>query len=207
MEIEMKYTIGSKEIADQIWDDEELLHIAEENSREKVYMKAAYFDTEDSALAKKDIAFRVRMEGTRVVASLKWNGGSDNGLHTREEINVPVADEACFIMPDPAIFKESEAGRAMIEILDNKPLHNVLENRFLRSKMKIDTGTCICELAIDIGEIVTDFGNEPICELEIELFTGSEESIREIGHRLSEKYDLVPQNQSKYARGLKILNF
>jgi inorganic triphosphatase YgiF len=170
-------------------------------------MKAAYFDTEGSALAKKDIAFRVRMEGTRVVASLKWNGGSDNGLHTREEINVPVADEACFIMPDPAIFKESEAGRAMIEILDNKPLHNVLENRFLRSKMKIDTGTCICEVAIDIGEIVTDFGNEPICELEIELFTGSEESIREIGHSLSEKYGLIPQNQSKYARGLKILNF
>ncbi len=207
MEIEMKYTIDSKETADRIWEDQSLLLIAEENSREKVYMKAAYFDTEDRILAKNDIAFRVRMEGTRVVASLKWNGESDNGLHTREEINVPVIDEACFIMPDPAIFKESESGKVMIDILDGKPLHNVLETRFLRSKMKVDTGTSICEVAIDIGEIVTDFGNEAICELEIELFTGDEASIREIGSGLAEKYDLIPQNQSKYARGLKILKF
>ena len=206
MEIEMKYTIDSKETADRIWDDEGLLLIAEENSREKVYMKAAYFDTEDSILAKNDIAFRVRMEGSRVVASLKWNGESDNGLHTREEINVPVADEACFIMPDPSIFKESESGRAMLEILANKPLHNVLETRFLRSKMKVDTGTSISEVAIDLGEIVTDFGNEQICELEIELFTGDEASIMELGSSLAEKYHLTPQNESKYARGLRILN-
>jgi len=35
-------------------------------------MKAAYFDTDDYILSKNDIAFRVRMEGTRIVASLKW---------------------------------------------------------------------------------------------------------------------------------------
>lgn len=207
MEIEMKYTIDSKETADKIWEDEGLLLIAEENSREKVYMKAAYFDTEDRILAKNDIAFRVRMEGSRVVASLKWNGECEDGLHTREEINVPFGDEACFIMPDPAIFRESEAGRAMIDILAGRPLHNVLETRFLRSKMKVDSGTCICEVAIDIGEIVTDFGSEPICELEIELFTGDEESIKQIGNGLVTKYGLVPQDQSKYARGLRILNF
>ena len=207
MEIEMKYTIDSKETADKIWDDEDLLLIAEENSREKVYMKAAYFDTEERILAKNDIAFRVRMEGSRVVATLKWNGESENGLHAREEINVPVGNEACFIMPDPSIFKESESGEAMIALLAGKPLHNLLETRFLRSKMKVDTRTSICEVAIDIGEIVTDFGSEPICELEIELFTGDEKSIREIGSRLADKYGLVPQNQSKYARGLRMLKF
>jgi inorganic triphosphatase YgiF len=205
MEIEMKYGIGDKEIAKSIWEDEYLASIEEKDSREKVYMKASYFDTDDYILSKNDIAFRVRMEGARIVASLKWNGASEEGLHTREEINVPVNDEACFIAPDPEIFKESDIGRDMIALVAGKPLHSLLETRFLRSKMRVDTGKTICEVAIDEGEIVTDFGSLPICELEIELFTGDQEDVLGIGRTLAEKYGLTAENRSKYARGLKLL--
>jgi len=206
MEIEMKFNIGRKETADLIWEDADLLAIGEQDSREKLYMKAAYFDTDDYILCKNDIAFRVRMEGSRIVASLKWNGGSEEGLHTREEINVPVDDEACFISPDPSIFKESEPGKDMIGLLGGKPVHNVLETRFLRRKMKIDSGKSISELAIDIGEIVTDFGTEPICELELELYSGDQADMTRIGREIADKYHLVPENRTKYARGLALLN-
>jgi Uncharacterized conserved protein len=205
MEIEMKYGIGDKEIAKGIWEDEYLSSIEEKDSREKVYMKASYFDTDDYILSKNDIAFRVRMEGTRIVASLKWQGESVEGLHTREEINVPVNDEACFIMPDPEIFKESDTGKDMIALVHGKPLHSLLETRFLRSRVRVDTGKSICEVAIDEGEIVTDFGNLPICELEIELFSGDQEDVRKIGETLAAKYGLTPEDRSKYARGLHLL--
>ncbi|MBP6492492.1 MAG: CYTH domain-containing protein [Clostridia bacterium] len=205
MEIEMKYGIGDKEIARSIWEDEYLLSIEEKDSRERVYMKASYFDTDDYILSKNDIAFRVRMEGARIVASLKWNGESVDGLHTREEINVPVNDETCFIMPSPEIFKESDIGRDMIALVQGKPLHSLLETRFLRSRLRVDTGKSICEVAIDEGEIVTDFGNLPICELEIELFTGEQEDVLKMGVVLAEKYGLTAENRSKYARGLKLL--
>jgi len=205
MEIEMKYGIGDKEIARSIWEDEYLLSIEEKDSRERVYMKAAYFDTDDDILSKNDIAFRVRMEGSRIVASLKWNGESVEGLHTREEINVPVNDETCFIMPSPEIFKESDIGRDMIALVGGKPLHSLLETRFLRSRMRVDTGKSICEVAIDEGEIVTDFGTLPICELEIELFTGDQEDVLKMGKNLAEKYGLTAENRSKYARGLTLL--
>lgn len=205
MEIEMKYGIKDKETAKLIWEDEYLQSIEEKDSREKIYMKASYFDTDDYILSKNDIAFRIRMEGSRIVASLKWKGASAEGLHTREEINVPVNDEACFIMPDPEIFKESDIGRDMIALVSGKPLHSLLETRFLRSKMRIDTGNTICEVAIDEGEIVTDFGNLPICELEIELFSGDQEDVSKIGQTLAEEYELIPENRSKYARGLKLL--
>lgn len=205
MEIEMKYGIGDKETAKRIWEDEYLLSIEEKESRERVYMKASYFDTDDYILSKKDIAFRVRMEGSRIVASMKWKGASVDGLHTREEINVPVNDEACFIAPDPELFKESDIGRDMIALVQGKPLHSLLETRFLRSRMRVDTGKAICEVAIDEGEIVTDFGNLPICEMEIELFTGDQEDVRRIGETLAEKYGLTAENRSKYARGLKLL--
>lgn len=205
MEIEMKYGIGDKEIAKSIWEDEYLLSMEEKDSRERVYMKASYFDTDDYILSKNDIAFRVRMEGARIVASLKCNGSSVEGLHTREEINVPVKDEACFIKPDPEIFKESDIGRGMIALVQGKPLHSLLETRFLRSRMRIDTGKSICEVAIDDGEIVTDFGSLPICEMEIELFSGDQDDVLRIGKALAEKYQLTAEDRSKYARGLQLM--
>ena len=70
MEIELKYAINSKEIAQQIWDDEELKAIEEPQTRETVFMKATYFDTDDFDLCKNDMAYRVRSDGDRLVASL-----------------------------------------------------------------------------------------------------------------------------------------
>ncbi|MEG1584030.1 MAG: CYTH domain-containing protein [Anaerovorax sp.] len=205
MEIEMKYAISTTDTVDHIWNDSWLKEMEEVNTREKIYMKASYFDTEDYILSKNDIAFRIRMEGNRIVASLKWNGESTDGLHTREEINVPVNDEACFILPNPEIFKESEPGKEMLGVLQGRPLHSILETRFLRSKFRIDTGTTLCELSLDTGEIVTDFGNSPICELELELFSGDQDELLQIGKKIAEKYHLEPENRSKYVRGLKLL--
>lgn len=205
MEIEMKYAIADKAIADSIWDDPDFMSMEEANSRETVLMKAAYFDTEDYILSKNDIAFRIRSEGSRIVASLKWKGSSEGGLHTREEINVPVSDKACFIHPDPQIFKESEPGKAMINIIKDKPLHSLLETNFIRRKLRLDTGTTLCELALDMGEILTDFGNLPICEMELELFSGVQDEMTNLAKQIAKKYDLAPEDRSKYSRGLRLL--
>lgn len=70
MEIETKYMIPDRETADRLWDDKYLASMEEEGSRETVLMKAAYFDTEDSLLAKNDIALRVRTEGESIFATL-----------------------------------------------------------------------------------------------------------------------------------------
>ena len=110
-------------------------------------MKSAYFDTEDHILSKNDIAFRVRMEGTRVVASLKWNGTVEKGLHIRGEINVPVDDPACFIQPLPDIFKESETGREVMSLVGDQKLRSLLEINFLRRRLRVDNGRSILEVA------------------------------------------------------------
>lgn len=205
MEIEMKFAIRDKYTAEGIWENNYLNELGNVDSKETVYMKSAYFDTEDRILSKNDIAFRVRMEGNRVVASLKWNGSSKDGLHTREEINVPIADPACFLQPSSEIFKESEHGRAMIDLIGLKALHNLLEIHFIRRKLRLDMGRSILEVAIDTGDIITNSGDLPICELEIELFSGEKEDVSIIGDILAKKYDLLPMNESKYARGLRLI--
>lgn len=206
MEIEMKYVIKDKDSAEAIWEDDFLNEIGDVDARETVFMKAAYFDTKDHILSKNDIAFRVRMEGNRIVASLKWNGSGDEGLHIREEINVPVDDPACFIQPSPDLFKESDTGRMLINLIGDRLIYSMLEIHFLRRRLRLDTGDSIVEVAVDTGEIITDFGNQPICELEIELFSGEKEDVMAIGTKLAEKYNLVPSNVSKYARGLNFIS-
>ncbi len=207
MEIELKFTIKDRQVAKEIWEDPYLEELGEVDSKETVYMKAAYFDTEDHILSKNDIAFRIRMEGNRIIASLKWNGSSEEGLHIREEVNVPVDDPACFLQPSPDIFKESEQGKIMMDLVGDKVLNNLLEMHFIRRRIRVDTQNSIVELAIDTGEIITNDGTLPICELEIELFSGEEGDLQSIGETLAEKYELSPLNESKYARGLKFLNY
>lgn len=202
MEIEMKFALANKEMADSIWEDDFIDKIGDPESRETQLLKSAYFDTEDHVLLKNDVAFRVRMEGSKVVASLKWKGSSSEGMHKREEVNVPVDDPACFLAPSPQIFAESEQGADMIALVGDKSLHSNLEMSFIRRKIRVDYGESIMELAIDTGEILAKEGELPICELEIELFSGKEEDVRTIGQMLKEKYDIEPLDVSKYARGL-----
>ena len=205
MGIEMKYAIPNKEVAEAIWEDEYLNQIGDSASRNAVYMKSSYFDTEDKILLKNDVAFRVRMEGNKVVASLKWKGGSSEGLHKREEVNVPIDDPACFLQPSPEIFKESDQGADMMSLVGAEPLHSILEMNFIRKRIRVDYKESIMELAIDTGEILTVDGEIPICELEIELFSGTEEDVKALGGIIREKYNLEPLDASKYARGLNLL--
>ncbi|MGI6752032.1 MAG: CYTH domain-containing protein [Anaerovoracaceae bacterium] len=205
MEIEKKYKIPDNDCAKKIWEDGYLEEIGEDASREVVHMKAAYYDTADHVLLNRDIAFRIRQEGNRTIAAMKWNGESVDGLHKREEINVPIAEGELINNPSPAIFSESSDGKEMMALVGENPLYKILDINFTRKRMRVDTGDSICEVAIDTGEIVTNEGVLPICELEIELFSGTEEDVLNIGNVLSEKYGLVPENRSKYARGLDLV--
>jgi triphosphatase len=205
LEIELKYKLHDKKLLTMIPNDDYLVGIEEKGTREQLFMKAAYFDTEDYVLSENDIAFRVRMEGSRIIASLKWNDSSDDGMYTREEINVPVDDPACFLMPDPLLFKESEMGQDIADLLNGKPLVSMLEMKFLRDRFRVDTGDAICEVSLDDGDIITDAGELHVSEMEIELFSGSKDALSKLGAALAEKYALAPEIESKYARGLKLL--
>lgn len=201
MEIELKYKIPADVIAEDIWKDKIFSDMEEAGSREEICLDAKYFDTDDCDLAENEIAYRIRREGERIVAALKWKGHSDGALHVREEINVPVMNDEANI----SVFNESEIGRELTNIVGGKQLKCFLETKFHRRRFRIDTGTGIFELSVDTGRIVTDFGEEPISEVEIELFSGEKEELLELGERLQNKYQLETEEISKYARGIEII--
>ncbi len=207
MEIEMKYAIPGREKAEEIWEEACRDARAEASSIERLVMKAIYFDTEDRTLARNNVVVRVRAEGERTFATLKWGGKTgEDGLHETEEVNIPVSGEVNFISLPSDIFKESEDGRKMLELIGDKPLVNLLETRFLRSRMRVLYGGSLMELSVDVGSIVTDAAEEPICELEIELFAGKTSDIQSLGSKLQKQYGLTPEPRTKFARGFALIN-
>lgn len=205
MEIEMKYALPSKEVADNIWADPRLTALCDMSSRESLVMKAIYFDTEDWVLARNNVAVRVRSEGDSCFATLKWGGNYTDGMHSREEINIPVDDESCFMMLPSDIFSVAEEGREMMALTGNKPLINLFEMRFLRRRVRLQFKTTVAELSIDLGSITSDKGECPICELEIELFAGEPEGIKALGQTLAQHFKLAPKESSKFADGMKMI--
>jgi triphosphatase len=198
MEIELKYAISSDEIAKQLWEDETLKQYEEPFTRETVFMKAIYFDTEDYTLSQNDMAYRVRWGDDNIITSLKWGGTINGALHIREEINVPVTNTK----PNPVIFEESEEGKKLLSLLQGRPLQSIMEMRFRRRRFRIDTERSIMEISIDRGNIFTENRECPICEVEIELFSGDREELMDMGQTLADTYGLVSEKRSKFARGL-----
>lgn len=205
MEIEVKYLVPDRETSDRIWEDKYLASMEEEGSRETLYMKSAYFDTEDGDLSKHDIALRVRIEGEYAVATIKWSGRTEGATHIRGEVNVPIEGNACLISPDINLFRESEIGRDVIEIVGDKPLYSNVEVGIIRRRFRIDTGSTIIEVSIDNGEVLTRNGSAPISEIEFELFSGNREDLEELSETIRAVYGLEIEEKSKYARGLELL--
>ena len=205
MELEVKYAIPDKGIADDIWNDDFVASIADTSSAEKLVMKAVYFDTEDYRLSNKNVTVRVRAEGERIIGTLKYGGSTKNGLAEREEVNIPLVGEEYFIAPPIDMFKESQDGLDLMELIGDMSLINMLETRFLRRRVRLHYNSSLLELAVDTGEIITDAGNKDILEMEIELFTGLKEDLLELAEIIATRYNLVPENRSKFSRGLALL--
>ena len=206
MEIELKYLVEDEFTRERILQDGHLLEMADEEAAETVHMKAVYFDTEDRALLKKQFAFRVRYEGALPVATMKWGGGAEDGLHRRGELNVTV-NEAFAAAPDVDIFRGSEIYEEIQDAAGGCPLIPVMEMEFVRRQIHVDTGRSISVVSCDQGEIRTAGGSEPISELEVELYSGDQEDMIALGNELAAKYNLKPGNKSKYQRGLELLGF
>lgn len=204
MEIELKYTIDDPAKVDQIFADEEILLMRDAKKETQTPMHAVYYDTAEGDLRKERIAFRIRREGETCICTVKWGGSSEQGLHRRGEINVPVTDPAFLENPTLEVFQQSEIWDRLVKYVGKK-LVPLLDMYFVRREIRLDNGKSISVFSIDQGEIQGNGKKLPILELEIELFSGEESEILRIGEYVSRKYGLVPEDRSKFSRGWSLV--
>lgn len=206
MEVELKFLVEDDIARERILGDKHLAEIKDAGSDEEIEMKAIYFDTEDLALCDNEIAFRIRRENAQPVATLKWGGKVENGLHMRGELNVTVGEEYAE-EPSLDIFKGSEIYDIIQKAAGGKPLKPLMEANCTRKQMRVDTGKSICVVSLDLGEIVTSKGTAPISELEVELYSGDKEDMISLGRELAAKYNLKEGAKSKFRVGLELLGY
>ena len=154
MEIELKYKLNEASDADAIFDDVRILDMADAGSEKHIKMHAVYFDTKDGNLSSKGMVFRAREEGEKLMATLKWDGVSIDGLHVREEINVPLNDRVYLQKPDIKVFSESDIFEELESIVDGKELVLMMEMNFVRRAVRLDNGVGISSGANFIGALM-----------------------------------------------------
>jgi len=164
--------------------------------------EAVYFDTDDQALEKAHLAYRVRREGTRWIATVKDGGTSAGGLHQRREWNAAVEGPAPCLDP----FMTGPAGPVLRNAIGEKELLPLFSSRFERVTFDVaaEDGSRI-EVAADRGEVVagTDAPlRSPILEVELELKAGLPAALLNVGAQLAHAFPLLPETRSKYFRGL-----
>lgn len=205
MEIEMKYSIPDETIIEKMWTQTVFEKYGSVDRNTVIQMAATYYDTADGLLSSVDAAFRTRREGNHYVATLKWNDSVRDGMFEREELNINI-EESQSHEPTLQVFAESENSRPLLNLVGDRPLYATIETDFIRHVMRVDTGSVIFEADLDIGTIKAGEVTLPICELELELYSGSSEAMEKIGRDLAQKFGLIPGVKSKFQRGLEAYN-
>lgn len=200
-EIELKLTCTDSSVWEKIMTAQSLIEVAVPGSEDRQLLDARYYDTATYCLQKAKLAYRIRCEGEQWVATVKGGGLSSGGLHERQEWNVVVSDS----QPNITVFEGTDIGQRLIELVGDQRLEPIVITKFERRTLDVIMldGSQI-EVAADQGTIMAGSKSIPILEVELELKEGKPAALVQLGAALSREYPLLPEQDSKFYRGLKL---
>ena len=76
--------------------------------------------------------------------------------------------------------------------------------RFTRIAVELPTADGMAELALDRGILMGGSHEAPLCEVELELKSGSEEALLTLARQLETIYHLQPEADSKFRRAMAL---
>ncbi len=159
-----------------------------------------YYDTPDLTLRDKRIAFRLRKINDQWIQTIKGGGNVSAGLHQRHEWEHPVVSKQADFS------KITDAG--LVELFADKNLRQQLRPIFVTDFTRITflllfMQDCKIEFCIDQGEIIADQRTHPICEVELELKSGTPSQLLAFAELLEKEcpFPLIPENINKAMRG------
>lgn len=168
-------------------------------------LQAAYFDTADGTLAAAGIALRLRREGARWVQTLKTStpqamhrlehevvveraGRSQPPLDVKRHAGTPAYERLLAVLGDPAAVAWVERFRTDVR----------------RTRRRVRQRGATVELAFDEGTISAGDRRQPVCELELELVSGSPLALVDLARRWVSRHRLWLDVRSKAERGERL---
>ena len=223
METELKMRFVRDEERQTFWSDSWVQDLMLPDSGQKTTMLSRYFDTADGFLTRNKASLRIRQENDRRIATMKLSqsGNHDQGLHQRHEWSIDMDEEAdendwsehpergidagWFLRSAVSDGDPDDQLRNLLLAVDGKPLNEICQANFTRLSYDIGYGDSLMELALDMGELCAGGLCDPVAELEVELKEGDVRDLIDLGNELRDRFDLIPESKSKYARCLDLL--
>ncbi len=161
-----------------------------------------YFDTPDLALRENKIALRVREQDDKRIQGIKIPAKAGDGLQRCREIETEVES------PEPDLRRL--AGKKMPSALRKvakkaSALDPLFTTDLRRRTQNLSMDGSEIELALDIGELRAGDHTEPICEVELELKSGSPTHLLELAVGMLERVPLCLEERSKADRGFSLV--
>ncbi len=208
MEIELKYDMTREiSISDLIIAIEKIVGLKCDNKGQEL-MTAYYFDTTKYDLIKAGYAVRIRKESNQWIGTVKTSGKSENGLHKRDEHNCIIAEKLMdFSHINIELLKDIEVYSALKEIAKKKKLVQLFKSEIKRDKIIAEYKSTKIEIVFDRGAVISGQDESLINEIELELLSGNEKDLIELGSKLARLLALKPSDISKFGRGLNLVGY
>lgn len=178
------------------------LEVTGRGGSSRTHLLATYADTPNGDLAAAHIAWRLRKEGRRWVQTLKALSTADATGLVRSEHEV-ARNGAAMPALDRTLHDGTPAGeqlKALIDKVGVEPTERFRTDIWRRAR-KVRTKLGTVELAFDRGKVVAGERSSHVCELEIELVSGSVAAVMQSARGWITEYGLWLDSINKSMRG------
>lgn len=161
----------------------------------EIRMETTYFDTPNCALSTRHMTLRLRRENEAVICTLKTplaDGSRGEWEYPATDIQQGIASLLGLGAP------------AELQTLTAGGVTPVCSARFTRLACDVHTADGLAELALDSGSLCGGTREIPLCEVELELKSGSEEALQALAEGLIRTYILKPEPRSKFSRAVAL---
>lgn len=201
-EIEAKFAVADQQTFEQLLLIEALgpFRLLPAPAPEQQYN--IYYDTADARLRAVQYGFRIREVAGKRIATLKGPTSVTEGVHSRSEWEAVIGDS-----DPPEGWQPSEVRERLLALTGGAPLLQLLVIHTTRQHIyALRNSVRVVELSLDQGQIRAGGRSEDLRELELELLPGSiRADLDLLVALLRERFVLVPEERTKLARGLALL--
>jgi len=165
-------------------------------------LTSIYYDTADLELLAHRVAFRIRMDGDRIIQTVKGRRAKAGLLHARVEYEWELSH------PHPDVQRvPREAPFDIVHEWGTDALVEIFRTEFQRTAwlMEPEPGVCV-ECALDIGQVTAGERMTPLSEVELELKAGKPRHVLALAKALTDVLPMRLEQVSKAQRGYALVS-
>ena len=212
-EVEAKFQAISPQVLDQIRFRKQVAGYTL-SDHQSTPQQDTYLDTVTGLLTRNGAALRIRKQiltagVTKERTQLVTFKAQTEDMYTYTELEMPITNQQVQALLSGNLEKvDVEAVEAAVKHLKGEKVFPILYVENCRETWHLNAEAGGIEVCLDEVRYTDMEGTQSVQEygVELELKTGEPEFLEQVAETLSQQYDLTPTFQSKYERGIRLLN-